>query len=110
MLNGGGSAAAGGWTAQSIKSSNLSSSKSDANASTKGGGGGPYASLLQEDKKRQEELDKLLAGLDQLTETLPDLTSRYIEYSKTSYFSTPWLLEQPVGLFLLFYSFLKHHL
>ena len=36
--------------------------------------GGPYASLLKEDKKRQEELDKLLAGLDKLTETLPDLT------------------------------------
>ena len=36
--------------------------------------GGPYASLLLEDKKRQEELDKLLAGLDKLSETLPDLS------------------------------------
>ena len=33
----------------------------------------------------QEELDKLLAGLDKLTETLPDLASRSSPYGKDSY-------------------------
>ena len=33
----------------------------------------------------QEELDKLLAGLDKLTETLPDLASRNSPYGKDNY-------------------------
>merc|ERR1711944_70563 len=33
----------------------------------------------------QEELDKLLAGLDKLTETLPDLSSRNCSYNKVIY-------------------------
>ena len=37
----------------------------------------------------QEELDKLLAGLDKLTETLPDLASRSSPYGKDSYNSGP---------------------
>ena len=46
--------------------------------------GGPYASLLLEDKKRQEELDKLLAGLDKLSETLPDLSLNSSSASATN--------------------------
>ena len=102
MNGGGGGGSGSGWTASSSSSATTTaklpantscSGKSDtapslstlSNNNNKCGGGvsrsggsalvgGPYASLLLEDKKRQEELDKLLAGLDKLSETLPDLS------------------------------------
>ena len=98
-MNGGGGGSGSGWTASSsatttakLPANTSCSGKSDTapsstlsnNNNNKCGGvsrsggsalvGGPYASLLLEDKKRQEELDKLLAGLDKLSETLPDLS------------------------------------
>ena len=97
-MNGGGGGSGSGWTASSsatttaklpantscsgksdtAPSSTLSNNNNKCGGVSRSGGsalvGGPYASLLLEDKKRQEELDKLLAGLDKLSETLPDLS------------------------------------
>ena len=98
-MNGGGGGSGSGWTASSSSatttaklpantscsgksdtapSSTLSNNNNKCGGVSRSGGsalvGGPYASLLLEDKKRQEELDKLLAGLDKLSETLPDLS------------------------------------
>ena len=99
MNGGGGGGSGSGWTASSSSatttaklpantscsgksdtapSSTLSNNNNKCGGVSRSGGsalvGGPYASLLLEDKKRQEELDKLLAGLDKLSETLPDLS------------------------------------
>ena len=108
-MNGGGGGSGSGWTASSsatttakLPANTSCSGKSDTapsstlsnNNNNKCGGvsrsggsalvGGPYASLLLEDKKRQEELDKLLAGLDKLSETLPDLSLNSSSASATN--------------------------